>query len=47
MNKRYRDCNNIPQFDNRCRLCKNVAEDVQHNISSCPLMFLILPPNAT
>ena len=38
INKRYRDGNNIPQCDNKCRLCKDAVEDVQHIISSCPLM---------
>ena len=35
INKRY---HNIPQCDNKCRLCKDAVEDVQHIISSCPLM---------
>ena len=38
INKRYCDCNNIPQCDDKCRLCKDAVEDVQHIISSCPLM---------
>ena len=38
INKRYRDGNNIAQCDNKCRLCKDAVEDVQHIISSCPLM---------
>ena len=36
INKRH---HNIPQCDNKCRLCKDAVEDVQHIISSCPLMF--------
>ena len=35
INKRY---HNILQCDNKCRLCKDAVEDVQHIISSCPLM---------
>ena len=35
INKRY---HNIPQCDNKCRLCKDAVEDVQHIISSCPLI---------
>ena len=38
INKRYRDNHNNPQCDNRFRLCKDAIEDVQHVISSCPLM---------
>ena len=38
INKRYRNSNNIPQCDNKCRLCKDAVEDVQHIISSCPLI---------
>ena len=38
MNKRYSDGNNIPQGDNKCRLWKDAVEDVQHIVSSCPLM---------
>ena len=36
--KRYSDCNNLPQGDNKCKLCKDTVEAVQHVISSCPLM---------
>ena len=38
INKRYSDGNNIPQCDNKCRPCKDAVEDIQHIISSCPIM---------
>ena len=38
INKRYRDGSNIPQCDNKRRICKDAVEDVQRIISSFPLM---------
>ena len=49
INKRYSNSNNIPQCDNTWRLCKDAVEDVQHIISSCPLMpsryYLLMWPD--
>ena len=40
ISKRQRDSGQEPTCSNRCRLCKNIVEDVSHIISSCPEMSI-------
>ena len=35
INKRYGDGSNIPKCENKCRICKDAADDVQHIICNC------------
>ena len=36
INKKYGDGSNIPKCENKCRICKDAADDVQHIICNCP-----------